>query len=270
MKAFFIFILIVNFVASERPDCNKWEGEITTDDLMRVINLHNEKRNLIATGEISKGIPDNLRAEKFPFATNMLQMYWNHKLAEKAQEIANRCKFEHSDVTERVVSSYPVGENLAQEYQNNFQPEMNWSRAIEVWWKQHSTYLKDGGSVDYFKKKSVEKSGSFSQMIWANTFMVGCGFAQYREESKYYNLYVCHYGPIGNIVNLPVYYSSAFRLNRCPPGTEPNKQNFKGLCCPFRGDYCEKYVYAEDELIENTVPQVVKNIFQNKMNNRLK
>ena len=39
------------------------------------------------------------------------------------------------------------------------------------------------------------------QLVWANTYMVGCGYTYYNDDKRGYSkLYVCNYGPGGNLV----------------------------------------------------------------------
>ena len=40
-----------------------------------------------------------------------------------------------------------------------------------------------------------------AQLVWANTYMVGCGYTYYNDDKRGYSkLYVCNYGPGGNLV----------------------------------------------------------------------
>lgn len=39
------------------------------------------------------------------------------------------------------------------------------------------------------------KTGHYSQLVWGETSLVGCGYAEYKDTSKYNKLYVCNYGP---------------------------------------------------------------------------
>lgn len=47
-------------------------------------------------------------------------------------------------------------------------------------------------------------TGHFTQVAWADSFLMGCGLSEYREtyggRPWYTRLYVCNYGPAGNII----------------------------------------------------------------------
>ena len=71
--------------------------------------------------------------------------------------------------------------------------------------------------------------GHFTQLIWAKTEHVGCGFMVYNHPSvRNYDTqyYVCNYGPAGNY-NGEVVYTGGATCSQCPPGTSCND---KGLC----------------------------------------
>ncbi|KAI9558344.1 hypothetical protein GHT06_015097 [Daphnia sinensis] len=65
--------------------------------------------------------------------------------------------------------------------------------------------------------------GRYTQMVWAETYTIGCGEAFYRSsnaEGVTVNkaFFVCNYGPAGNIANSPV-YSIGVGGSACPPST---------------------------------------------------
>lgn len=72
-------------------------------------------------------------------------------------------------------------------------------------------------------------TGHYSQVIWADTNRVGCGFTSYRENGTLEtNLYVCNYGPAGNFVALPS-YKVGTPCSQCPTNTACSSR-FAGLC----------------------------------------
>lgn len=68
----------------------------------------------------------------------------------------------------------------------------------------------------------------FRQLVWGETSHVGCGFTFYYDPSRgYTKLYVCNYGPGGNVIGVNPYQKgypacSTFGL------AESNK--YSGLC----------------------------------------
>ncbi|PRD22717.1 UNVERIFIED_CONTAM: CRISP/Allergen/PR-1 [Trichonephila clavipes] len=58
--------------------------------------------------------------------------------------------------------------------------------------------------VDYYDKSWLseywditgkKEIGHFTQMVWAKTWKIGCGFTAYLDGDSYNWLYVCNYGP---------------------------------------------------------------------------
>ena len=73
--------------------------------------------------------------------------------------------------------------------------------------------------------------GHYTQIVWASTSKIGCGIMQYFDNTTvitnlpYKMVYVCNYGPAGNLVNAPV-YTTGPAASACPAGTVPKN----GLC----------------------------------------
>jgi len=68
------------------------------------------------------------------------------------------------------------------------------------------------------------KTGHYTQLVWANTDRLGCGFKSFRQGGKdeVHKLYVCNYGDSGNIVGtaaapIPI-YTIGFGCDNCPAG----------------------------------------------------
>lgn len=67
------------------------------------------------------------------------------------------------------------------------------------------------------------ETGHYSQMIWAETNRVGCGYTSYLSNTSFTrpvetNLYVCNYGPAGNFLELPSYKIGS-PCSQCPAKT---------------------------------------------------
>ena len=183
-----------------------------------ILDIHNDYRRNIALGREAK-----LRYE----ASDMMELTWDEELARGAQMWANQCDFHHDS---NDVCRFRVGQNLysAGLYKGGSSEEKvkpKWVDACKSWYSE----------IDFFRQNPTRPSssyldtGHFTQMIWAKTQYVGCGFIVHegygggnRYDSAYY---VCNYGPAGNWLNKNV-YSSGRACSKCPAGTACNQ----GLC----------------------------------------
>ncbi|KAF7271219.1 hypothetical protein GWI33_015881 [Rhynchophorus ferrugineus] len=65
-------------------------------------------------------------------------------------------------------------------------------------------------------------------MLWAETNLIGCGFAFYYDPSKGYTKnYVCNYGPGGNVLGQTPYEKGYPRCNEY--GLQESSR-YSGLC----------------------------------------
>jgi len=183
-----------------------------------ILDLHNDYRRKIAKGQESR-----LRYT----ASDMMELTWDDELARGAQMWANQCDFQHD---ENDVCRFRVGQNLYQAGLFKDSPESEkikpaWTDAMESWYSE----------IDQFRENPTRPSnnylgtGHFTQLIWAKTQYVGCGFIVHegygsntRYDSSYY---VCNYGPAGNWLRQKV-YSAGSPCSKCPAGSTCNN----GLC----------------------------------------
>jgi hypothetical protein len=215
----FILLSLISFLSC---GCSQWDGKLTKADKKLIVSEHNNYRNQVALQLNSLG-------PKLPFAKNMLQMYWSKEIAKKARNWANNCKFEHSPGDFRKLSEFSAGENLYVTMQSGKFQSMDWKKAISSWYDE----IKDFPS-DRVKKfnSGGPMIGHFTQVIWAKTYLIGCGFAQYKEDGWYKGLYVCQYGPAGNMLDSEIYQTSAKKGCSCPKDCSCSNKSFPGLCCP--------------------------------------
>merc|ERR1712080_673088 len=72
------------------------------------------------------------------------------------------------------------------------------------------------------------KDGHYTQIVWADMHNIGCGYSQFKDGQYNTGLYVCNYGPAGNILTYPV-YTTGEPCSECPDGTRCSSQ-YAGLC----------------------------------------
>jgi pathogenesis-related protein 1 len=116
---------------------------------------------------------------------------WSNKLAEVAQNWANvlkerGCKLEHSKTQ--------YGENIYWSWGKKRTPQ----EAVDAWASEKKDF-------DFEKLECIGgwySCGHYTQLIWENTKMVGCGVAYCKDGSE---VWVCNYEPAGNIVGQKPY-----------------------------------------------------------------
>ncbi|GJQ78730.1 hypothetical protein Trydic_g2764 [Trypoxylus dichotomus] len=190
VRFIFAFVTLValfnNAKSCVDDDLEVYAQGVPAKDVDVIVKEHNRYRQAIMDGKV----PGQ------PRGAGLKYLRWDEKLAETAQEVADRCIFEHFTVVDERWRN-KVGQNLYQKEKFLFSEQnYNWTRAIERWFLEHKKYRYGRIGLDY------TRTGHYTQMIWAITELIGCGFASYDtdEDSDYeiVELYVCHYGPSGN------------------------------------------------------------------------
>ncbi|XP_020279990.1 venom allergen 3-like [Pseudomyrmex gracilis] len=160
--------------------------DITCDVIRDILDTHNRIRQSIAEGSINAQPP----------AANMRELvrrdkYWDSELAAGAQIWANKCTFAHNHPKEREVERFEVGQNigLIRSRRNNT-VKLEFSKHIYNWFDEHKVY--QFGPID---NEIIQVAGHYTQLVWANTYLVGCGYSQYKSNNTVFQFFVCHYGP---------------------------------------------------------------------------
>jgi hypothetical protein len=196
------------------------------EDKEMIVTFHNELRNSIATTGAYNGVKLGF------FATDMKQINWDVNLENKAQEHANKCVTSYSPQRDRRGNQFTQGESLYTLVTKGGDYVPDWKVAMNHWFSQINNFSKRKIRSFYFKGKS---SYDFSQAIWSKTDKIGCGFNNgcVVPQGKM-SIFVCHYAPIGNNVNHPVYLAE----NKVPPSIStpcpdglPRSPKYPGLCC---------------------------------------
>ncbi|XP_044762206.1 venom allergen 5-like [Coccinella septempunctata] len=176
-----IFFVCADFGSTYCPS-GIYESGLSQGDRNFIVNQHNYLRGLVAAGKV----PGQ------PRATNMKQIRYSLELEKKAQEVANTCEFKHVTITG--TSWGWVGQNLYLFMSTGYGKGPNWHDAIQSWFNEHKIYR--------FGSPFSAATGHYTQLVWANTDHVGCGYAYYNKGGyfRYQKLYVCNYGPGGNYI----------------------------------------------------------------------
>ncbi|XP_064599236.1 uncharacterized protein LOC135465784 [Liolophura sinensis] len=145
-------------------------------------------------------------------ASNMKEMSWDTKLADKAGYWSKWCSYERHNHKHH--SKY--GENLFIGLSNDAQRTL--FDAIQTWYDEGELY-----NYRPFEKR-CDDTCQYTQLVWANTDSVGCAinkcgrlFNGY-QTLKGVSLLVCFYAPRGNLVGeFP--YQTGIACDECPRGT---------------------------------------------------
>lgn len=153
------------------------ESGVTQQDRTDVLETHNRLRQSVAMGQVNGQ----------PGAQDMMEMKWDEELAVKAQQWANQCIFEHDE--SRYLDRFIMGQNLGLMWSTAplDEEEGDFKTRINSWFKEVSLYS--------FGGPYTSKNGHYSQLIWGQSNLVGCGFSYYFANNRYNKLWVCNYGP---------------------------------------------------------------------------
>jgi len=81
--------------------------------------------------------------------------------------------------------------------------------------------------LQFHVTRFTSATGHYTQVVWADTYKVGCGFTAYTDSAGWYwKFYVCNYGSCGNIISGSMYKTGA-TCTQCPTAA-PGCNN--GLC----------------------------------------
>ncbi|PNJ63604.1 GLIPR1L1 isoform 2 [Pongo abelii] len=139
------------------------------------------------------------RGKVNPPAADMKYMIWDKGLAKMAKAWANQCKSEHNDCLDKSYKCYAafeyIGENIWLGGIKSFTPRL----AITAWYNETQFY-------DFDSLSCSRVCGHYTQLVWANSFYVGCAVAMCPNLGGASTaIFVCNYGPAGNFANMPPY-----------------------------------------------------------------
>ncbi|UYV77354.1 crispld1 [Cordylochernes scorpioides] len=211
-------------------------GGLSSYEQQTIVNVHNVLRSQLATGHF----------QTLPPAANMQIMSWDNELAAIAQRWADQCRDGHD--SKRDVSRFSVGQNVAvvwtYRHEDDHGDKPDWEPQIRRWFNEYHGFSSRYISPFHFSPRLAH----FTQIGWADTNKVGCGYAYFRHRSRgYTKLYVCNYGPGGNIIQ-----GTMYEATRQPTCTKPQltfSTNFPGLCVSHSEYYEHKDYYSNQQFV---------------------
>ncbi|CAL4133678.1 unnamed protein product, partial [Meganyctiphanes norvegica] len=216
----FPLVLSALCVQQSAATCNAlYSRGVSSEDINLIVHHHNWYKSRVASGQEGLGAPGPQ-----PTGANMRQLEWDDELARKAQNHADQCIFGHDDRDNRRVSRFSVGQNLYTRSTSNFDSEVEWGRAIKEWYSEVKDFSPN--SINPYQFNSGV--GHYTQMVWADTYKIGCGYTFYKEGRWHKKLYTCNYGPAGNFLNQDMYRRGS-SCSSCPRGTSCSNK-YSGLC----------------------------------------
>jgi len=219
MKNLFEFFLFIFLSLQASHACQKMmiNGHgVTEGDKNLILDYHNRMRQAVATGSVFNQPP----------AANMMALKWDEELATSAQKWATSCNFHGGHDRFRHTRRFPVGQNIASTWtshppKSTYDMMADFHYPINVWFNENKNYR-------FGVYSGPSSAGHYTQLIWADSDLIGCGYAYYLDIKKgFVKTYVCNYGRSGNILGAYPYikgYPSCQNYNLIPSSKYP------GLC----------------------------------------
>ncbi|KAF6210333.1 hypothetical protein GE061_013437 [Apolygus lucorum] len=198
----------------------------------KMLDLHNAYRNKMAGGEI-KG---------WPTAADMREMSWDCDIEYVALRWTKQCKPGH-DSCRRTPKFEYVGQNYADAGST---AEFRTSDSSFTGWTDGELKLVSDpeGLVASFQGG---KWGHLTQVVWADSYKLGCGEIHTVKGKFKYVVIVCNFGPGGNYAATKM-YTKGKPASMCPSGFSPSK-TYPNLCSESGGNStfeCNSYPSAAE------------------------
>ena len=199
--------------AKPNPSCNRLASGVTSAQKAEVVLAHNLFRQKVASGN----------EPNQPKASNMREVKWDDEVASVAQDWANQCTRGHDKV--RYTSNQRcVGQNMAYIWSSNC--NANFTYAVELWYDE----VTDPGwnPADNSPFKFNYGAGHYTQVVWAETNTIGCGYVCHPDGKWNKQVYACNYGVCGNMQQATM-YKTGEPATQCPAGSTKSVR-FPALC----------------------------------------
>lgn len=196
---------------------------LSPEQQRRALKKHNDLRSQVAGGD-TPGQPP---------AADMKRLVWDDELAAVAQSWAEECRYAHNEQrgeqlkARTSVEEPEVGENLFAFLGTMAGPDID--AAIQEWFDEQQMYRFGN---------PIPATGHYTQLVWADTSRVGCGYARCDElaappfaempaRAEGFIL-VCDYAPAGNWIGQDPYTVGT----ACSACADARSRCVDGLCSP--------------------------------------
>ncbi|XP_063360686.1 uncharacterized protein LOC134649789 [Cydia amplana] len=228
------------------PKCTGYiDDRLSGEEKTRLIGRMNRRRNEAALGKL-----------QLPAASNMLKLRWVEELAREAQVWADQCNPpsypEGHDVC-RDLYSITVGQCVASVVGEA--PGLRPESMVDMWYLQ--------GRQNTIPTDDKNYPMDFAQMLWAHTYLVGCGRSRFMIEQngrlRTVTRLVCNFAPRGP--EGPMWVPGA-PASACPARSGPDPV-FSGLCT-FHHDATFTYnasntTVLKEQLVLDAILEIEKN-----------
>ncbi|KAK6477273.1 cysteine-rich venom protein-like isoform X1 [Huso huso] len=201
-----------------------------------LVILHGRKTDY-SPGEIQilLDLHNNYRKRAVPEAANMMRLEWQDELASMAQDWADLCGFEHGHPKRDELPFNGIGQNLNKFTSTNparlNSVEARTVQAVQAWWDEERWYNYESSSC------TGPICGHYTQLVWARTQYVGCGYLNGSRCPGMFTYVVCNYGPMGNKgLDPKVPYIKGKPCSKCDSGHGWCED---GLCIECPGGNCD-------------------------------
>jgi pathogenesis-related protein 1 len=141
-------------------------------------------------------------------ATPLPPMTWSAEIAEYAQQWADglnaSCEGRHR-------TTHQYGENIASFGSTASGNISTAQEAVDGWagevacWTYGNFMRGDSCDMSCTSQMSSDGCGHYTQVVWRDSIEVGCGVTTCTRDGFKWDIWVCNYSPVGNIVGEKVY-----------------------------------------------------------------
>ncbi|XP_020805533.1 venom allergen 5 [Drosophila serrata] len=184
-----------------------------------ILQLHNERRNMIAGGGISG----------FTSAVHMATMAWDATLAQLAAYNALQCRMAHDEC--RNTNTYRfAGQNLSILFSRTVDITDFLRQRISAWFDENRDAT--SGDIENYQMRGGPAIGHFTTMVNERNNRVGCAIARFTDANNVQaTLLACNYA-VTNVINNPVYRAGA-AAGECTTGRNPAYANLCAANEPY-------------------------------------